>query len=476
MKINKFILSSTIAAIALSSFSIILYSCKKGADHKAFTVSGTVVNESNIPIVNAMVKSGSASAITATDGSFILAGLSSSQSVFQIQVDATGYFTQFKNLDNIDGSSLKTQIVLIQSSSLGKLNATSGGSLGATGLRVIIPPNSLTTSDGKIYTGNVTVNARYINKTNTNIAGLMPGGDFSATDASGNAGGMRTYGFVATQFTDATGNTLIANANVKVAVTLPTGVTDPTTVGGMNWAYNPNSGLWNTPTNITKTGSEYYFPCTTLYQNIDKFIQFGYINGTVTCPNGSPAAFITINIQNQNDGYVTTTNENGMFKAKVEASGNQFTVTAAGGNSLTGIQAGSTVSLTTIQCANTNSPPTSGGTGQFIFNGTSNSGACGSTPDVAGCAGLDVVISSTSSNTIIIYNIPSGSSGTYNFTDAYQNAGTCILYGIATINGSEYGTKSGTITKTGANNFTISCIVYDLLTNASYTVTGNGNY
>jgi hypothetical protein len=115
--------------------------------------------------------------------------------------------------------------------------------------------------------------------------------------------------------------------------------------------------------------------------------------------------------------------------------------------------------------------------GEFIYKGTNYSGTCTSIPSIgSGCTGLDVLITTTTGSTFIIYNIPAASSGTSNFTDGYQNVYSCKLYGAISVSSSIYSTKNGTVTKTGANSFTFSCTVYDLLTNASFSVTGKGNY
>jgi len=120
-------------------------------------------------------------------------------------------------------------------------------------------------------------------------------------------------------------------------------------------------------------------------------------------------------------------------------------------------------------------------TGQFVSNSTTYTGSCTSVPDVGtggGSGNIDAIIATTSGTSFIVYNMPQQSSGTFNFTDGYNNAGGSTLYGIfllASAN-NEYATQSGTVTKTGSNSFTFSCTVYDINSNVTYSVTGKGSY
>jgi hypothetical protein len=135
--------------------------------------------------------------------------------------------------------------------------------------------------------------------------------------------------------------------------------------------------------------------------------------------------------------------------------------------------------LSTSQCDNAAPPPGGNTSAQFVFNGTTYSGICVAVPDVNGCAnGTDASIATISGAGLVLYNIPAAASGNYTFTDGYQNVGNgCAFFAAMVLpNGISLASKSGTLTKTGARSFTFNCQMYDLLTNNSYTVTGNGNY
>lgn len=492
MKKNKINMRFLTAFVCLLFIAGLLSQCKKhNNDTKTFTLSGYVVDESGIAVKGAVVSVNGQSITDNNDGTFSFSGLPN-QSTYNVEVTATGYFDGYRNVDNVDGSSLAAVVTLITKTNLGTL-PSNGGSVGATGLRVVAPAGSFKNADGSAYSGAVTVASRYIQGNNAGISASMPGGDFMAKDASGNDGAMLTYGFVATEFKDASGNKLTPGANVKVAVTIPAGVNSPVSNGAQAWSYDKNTGKWSSGTTITQTGSEYFFPATTLYQNMDKFaLGFGTIEGQVQCMGGTPSAYTTVTVQstNYNNKYITKTNENGKYRVKVAAKdGNVvflYTVTATGGGTVNvgGVTVGATAMAPVITLSTCGSGSGGGGSGSgsgsFTANGGTYSGICQSITDIGtgGALGnIDVIIATTSGASFNIYNMPKASSGTYSFTDGYNSVGGSNLYGLCNLaSGTQYATKNGSVTKTGASSFTFTCTVYDIISNQSFGITGSGNY
>lgn len=123
----------------------------------------------------------------------------------------------------------------------------------------------------------------------------------------------------------------------------------------------------------------------------------------------------------------------------------------------------------------------------FIVDGTTYSGTCTSDPSLSGCStSVDVALNDKATGKgIAIFNIPQTASGNYTFVDGYvdlynpQSASPCDLYAASapfSPNGSTIGSmRGGSLTKTGTNSFTFSCVLYDPGF-AGYTVTGSGTY
>jgi hypothetical protein len=147
---------------------------------------------------------------------------------------------------------------------------------------------------------------------------------------------------------------------------------------------------------------------------------------------------------------------------------------------LTAIVAFAVSSCSRSSDSNNDNPTPQLGTGSFTVDGTTYTGICVGVPSSFCPSGLDVAITPTvgnsTSQSFLIYNMPSASSGTFNVTDGYQSNGTCNLWTAYSSVGTVYASKSGTITKTGPKSFTFTCTVYYLLNNVSKTVTGQGTY
>lgn len=468
--------------IMFTALLCLLAACQKkdspsGSSGK-ITLSGKLTDENGSAISNATIKEGSKTINVKDDGTFQISGLSN-KADYKLEASAQGYFIAFKNIDLSDNADHSVTITMLSKTTLGTIDAN-GGTAGTTGLRVVATNSVFKKADGSTYTGPVTVSARYVQKDNTTLPNVMPGGDFKATDENGKDGGMRTYGFVATEFTNADNDIVTPTAGVKVAVTVPAGTNDPVTDGAQCWGYDNITGKWKKTGEITKDGPEYFFPCTTLYQNMDAFIQTGTIQGKVVCSGGKPAKYVVITVTNRFNKYITETNSNGDYKVTAEATNAYPYTIDADGNDVTvsTVPVNGTAQAPAITTSNCD--PSQAGSGSFTVSSSTHSGQCSSNPDVGtgGNAGnIDVAILCTDGSGFIIYNMPKQSSGSYNFTDGYDNVGGSVLYGLCRLtSGDEYATKQGTVTKTGSNSFTFSCTVYDINTNQSFSVSGSGKY
>jgi hypothetical protein len=85
----------------------------------------------------------------------------------------------------------------------------------------------------------------------------------------------------------------------------------------------------------------------------------------------------------------------------------------------------------------------------------------------------------SSNNRFEIYNMPSANSGNFYFVN-YQATTTTLPNGWLYDNRpgyTWYGTRSGTITKTGAREFTFQCtLYYPLVPGTTYQMSGSGKY
>jgi hypothetical protein len=125
-----------------------------------------------------------------------------------------------------------------------------------------------------------------------------------------------------------------------------------------------------------------------------------------------------------------------------------------------------------------------GSAGSFTVNGTTYNGVCSTSPDSGvGYAGnIDVLIGLTSQYPqFTIYDMPQQSSGTFNFVNGSNSIGSTLgLSGAYVSSYSSSGSgffvaQNGSVTKTGANSFTFSCNMINIL-NQTVSATGKGSY
>jgi hypothetical protein len=118
------------------------------------------------------------------------------------------------------------------------------------------------------------------------------------------------------------------------------------------------------------------------------------------------------------------------------------------------------------------------GSGTFVVDGVSKSGICSAVTSTqcSGGGGKDVVIATTSGDSMIIYNMSTASSGTFPFS--VFESGTCNPFIVVTANSNQifaYGNNTGSYTKTGTKSFTFSTTFTDI-EDIQHTVSGSGSY
>jgi hypothetical protein len=120
----------------------------------------------------------------------------------------------------------------------------------------------------------------------------------------------------------------------------------------------------------------------------------------------------------------------------------------------------------------------SNGNGNFSFNGVAKNGPCIAVPATQCTVGnkKDVIITTNSGESVVLYNMVSDASGTFSFVNF--DSGTCNPFVIATVNSMSYAgyqNTTGSYTKTGPNSFTFNTTFRDFQ-NVQYTVSGAGSW
>ncbi|PLK44482.1 hypothetical protein [Emticicia sp. TH156] len=114
--------------------------------------------------------------------------------------------------------------------------------------------------------------------------------------------------------------------------------------------------------------------------------------------------------------------------------------------------------------------------GEFVFNNIKYSGACQGIASKTCKGGYDVAVMSTAN--IVIYNMPTAATGTFNIANGWATNPGCNTYVLVLKeNGNQIASINGTLTKTGDNSFILLVNVTEFATASSAaTISGSGTY
>lgn len=441
-------------------------------------VTITVINETNQPIIGATVTCGDKTATTNSIGLATIEGIAESEGKYKVQAEASNYFTGYLNVSKADDGEQIGTIKLLQKQILGTISANAATTLTGTGFKFTTTGAGFADSAGNTVSGNITVEARYINASNTDLLSeTMPGGDFAATNA-GTSGTLVSYGFTAFEFKNAAGDKVVPKTGAaKTAIIVSPTIAQQIAAGGAAyWVFNDQSRTWENVGAVTVVANEVYMPVSSsTFGNCDKMSGTATIKGKLICSGSPKQVKITLkSTESSSYGatYITNSNANGNFKLNVAVSqsGTVYALTAGTFDTIINVAVNTIIDIGTLDACRV-------GNGQFTYNGQTISGTCNSSSALTPCTGKHVGIYNSSSGSFSISNVPTASTGTFN-VNAYNYGFNCNLEAIAQIGGSG-GTAestSGTITKTGAKSFTFSITMKNTSSGVTSVATGSGSY
>ena len=259
MKIKKL-------AVYIAITLLYLISCTKDNEMQPYApgkgdgaVSGIITDLNNTPVGNATVTGGTDTSITDANGKFFLTKVQFISDSVVMKVTKEGYFQGSKSFPSTNNkvNDVKIQLIpkpapaTISASSGGEVSITGGGSISFTG-------GFVTASTGNPYTGDVFVSTVYLNSTDQNFSESVPG-ILTGANASNQQGILQSFGVIAVELNDASGNKLQLAQGVKAAVRLPI---PPDLQGDAPssiplWYFDESKGWWNREGTATRVGNDY---------------------------------------------------------------------------------------------------------------------------------------------------------------------------------------------------------------------------
>jgi len=258
-------------AVIIITAIIILFACKKstlsdpgtgngsGAGTGNGTVMGIITDLNNSPLSNATVVGGTATALTDANGKFTLTKVQFIAGTVVVNVTKDGFFQGSKNFVSTTAAVSNAKIQLIPKPASSTIIASSGGDVTVSGGGAVqFNPGFINATNGNIYTGNVSVSASYFNPTDQNFSATVPG-DLKAVSAANQQGVLQSFGVVAVEMNDASGNKLQLASGKTATITLPIPSLLQSNAPAIIplWYFDNTKGVWKQEGTASKQGNNY---------------------------------------------------------------------------------------------------------------------------------------------------------------------------------------------------------------------------
>ena len=271
------------------------------------SLAGVVYDEAGQPVVGASVTLKGLNRTTDERGSFVFRQVTMNSKGTFVLVKKAGYFNGSTRFFPKEGSQNYANIKLLSKTSIGSFSSNSGGEVSSLdGIKLSFPANSIITSAGQLYDGNVNVAARWIDPTANDLAEIMPG-NLQGVNRFNDEVAMATYGMMAVELTDDSGQELNVGNSQKAELTfpVPAELQDNSPNEIPLWYFNEDYGLWQEEGSASLVGDNYVGQVSHFsFWNCDAPFPLVYISGTVVNENQVPIAnaWVCVNFVSGN-GY-----------------------------------------------------------------------------------------------------------------------------------------------------------------------------
>jgi hypothetical protein len=269
------------------------------------SLTGKVMDENNVAVAGATVKTGNSTTTTDSRGLFRFSNIQLDKYAALVTVEKSGYFKAFRTFSASANAVNFLKMKLVPKILAGTIDAAAGGSLGLPdNSRITLPASAVVIkSNNQPYSGNVKVYAAVIDPTSPDIAQTVPG-SFQANDANNYRVLLKSYGMLAVELEGSGGEQLqIASgktAKLRFAIPSSLRATAPSAIA--LWSIDETTGLWKEEGSAAKTG-EYYEADVSHFSfwNCDISIPTIYLEMTIVTAEG-PLPFTQVKITRINNG------------------------------------------------------------------------------------------------------------------------------------------------------------------------------
>ncbi|HET6767931.1 MAG TPA: carboxypeptidase-like regulatory domain-containing protein [Chitinophagaceae bacterium] len=316
------ILTNSLPAILF--ISILSLSCQKEVKNDSFNlgsgagtgttinptpvtgnVTGKVVDNNDIAVTGAVVRSGNNSTTTDSRGLFRFDNIQLDKYAALVTVEKSGFFKGYRVFSASASNTNFVKLKLVKKTLTGTIEAGAGGSvdLPDNSKITLAPSGVVIKSTNQNYTGSVKVYAAPIDPTSTDIAQIVPG-SLQGIDAGNYRVILKSFGMLAVELEGSNGEQLqvAGGKTAKLRFTIPSSLRSSAPATIPLWSVDETTGLWKQEGYATK-GPDYYEGDVTHFSfwNCDVSSQTIFLELTVTTADG-PLPYTHVRITRVNNG------------------------------------------------------------------------------------------------------------------------------------------------------------------------------
>jgi len=287
------------------------------------SVTGTVVDENDEPIANALVTIDPNSFTTDDNGYFHFKNVTLNSKGSLIKVEKQGYFYSAKLVNAELNSENFTKVKLIEKIQVGNISSTIGGTVSTDdGATISFSDNSISYQNGGDYSGIVDVYATWLDPTDRSLVERMPG-DLRAFDTEGDQVQLATYGMLGIELQSQSGEELNIKNGETASLEFP--IPDELLANAPStiplWHFDEATGYWIEEGQAELIGNKYIGTVSHFsFWNCDVPIDYVFIEGDVINESGGiQNLLVEISLaSNAMSGY-DYTNQNGVYSGFIPA-------------------------------------------------------------------------------------------------------------------------------------------------------------
>lgn len=287
------------------------------------SILGKVTNETGDNLKGAVVQYNGKVIMTDDNGEFSIDNSTLFSDGTYIKVIKDGYFNGSRKIYATENQNY-LRVQLIEKNLLGSINGVDGGIIQVDQAQVDLPAGTYVDINGLAYSGEIKVYAKWLDPSKEDTSVEMPG-DLTGVDQNGDLKALATFGMIAVELEDQSGDKLNLPEESKATIHLPVPAelisAAPETIP--LWHFDETNGTWIEEGQASLINDVYvgdvghfsFWNCDIPFVPIE-------ISGKILL-NGNPSVGVRIKVFDQNTYYTANsyTNNEGVFVSQIPEDG-----------------------------------------------------------------------------------------------------------------------------------------------------------